>query len=586
MSRLRQISGFLRPYRRSLITASILTGVLTLIGMAPPLLMRSLINDVARESNWGVFPLLMGLLIAVPLFRAFVNILNGITLHGTAQGIISSTRKGLFRQLMRLSMRFYDQTPPGAISQRLFGDVGTVSGLAGGDLAALLGDVVMVVFAVVVMLRLNWMLSLLTFALLPLYYLNTWFFSRRIQSANAQLRSHMDHISSTLQERLSAHELIQAYGQDRQEATHFSSKAKQVMDAAVRGQAYSITFNQLADFLNRLGNTLIYCAGCYFFIRGRMDYGDVIAFAAYATQLLGPVVRFSHVTNQLAQIGVSADRVQEILNREPAIREAEEARPVTQLRGDIQVEGVTFGYDPDRPVLRDFTIHIPAGTNLALVGTPGAGRTTLAMLIRRFYDPASGHVSVDGEDVRRFKIRDYRQALALVMPESAIFDGTIRENLCYGKPDAGEDRMLEVARAVGLHEFVASLADGYDTRLGTGGLRLSAGAQQQIGVARALLSDPAILIVDEATAALDPDTAEVVHQAVHRMTEGRTCVLIVHRLQMAGGADRVAVLQEGQVVEAGTHEELLRTDGALYRALYAEQYGEDRLPPAGKGGRP
>ena len=583
MSRFRQALSFLRPYRRPLIIASILTGVLTLIGMAPPLLMRSLINDVARENNWGIFPLIMGLLIAVPLFRAFVNILNSITLNRTALGILSDTRKDLYRKLMRLSMRFYDQTPVGAINQRLFGDVGNVSGLAGGDLVALLGDAVMVVFAVIVMLKLNWMLALLAFALLPLYYLNTWFFSRRIQNANVQLRSHMDHISSMLQERLSAHELIQAYGQDRREATQFSSQAKQVMDSAVKGQAYSITFNQLADFLNRLGNTVIYCAGCYFFIKGRMDYGDIIAFAAYATQLLGPVVRFSQVTNQLAQIGVSVDRIDEIRNREPAIREHAEAHPVADLKGDIRVEGVTFGYAPDRPVLRDFHIEIPAGSNVALVGTPGAGRTTLAMLIRRFYDPAEGRVTVDGEDIRRFKVRDYRRALALVMSESAIFDGSVRGNLCYAKPDADEQRMIEMAKAVGLHEFIASLADGYDTRLGTGGLRLSVGAQQQIGVARALISEPAILIVDEATASLDPDTAEVVLDAIYRIMEGKTCILIVHRLQMARGTDQVMVLREGQVVETGSHDELLATDGTLYRDIYGQQYGEDQLPPTREG---
>jgi ATP-binding cassette, subfamily B, multidrug efflux pump len=579
MGRLRQILSFLRPYRRSLIVAAVLTGVLTLIGMAPPLLMRSLINDVARQNDWGIFPLIMGLLLAVPLFRAFVSILNSIVLNRVALGIISDTRKGLFRKLMRLSMRFYDETPTGAINQRLFGDVGNVSGLAGGDLVALLGDAVMVVFSVVVMLKLNWMLALLTFALLPLYSLNTWFFSRRIQTANVLLRSHMDHISSMLQERLSAHELIQAYGQERREKTQFSSRAKQVMDAAVRGQTYSITFNQLADFLNRLGNTLIYCAGCYFFIKGKMDYGDVIAFAAYSTQLLGPVVRFSQVTNQLAQIGVSVDRIDEIRNREPAIREHAGALPIAKLKGDIQVEGVTFGYDPDRPILRNLNIEIRAGTSVAIVGTPGAGRTTLAMLLRRFYDPVEGCVEVDGEDVRGFRIRDYRQALALIMPASAVFDATIRQNLCYGKPDATEERLIEVSKAVGLHEFVVSLSEGYDTRLGAGGLRLSAGTQQQIGVARALIAEPAILIVDEGTAALDPDTADAVQGAIHRMMQGKTCIFIVHRLQMAQSADNVMVLREGQLVESGTHEQLLRTEGTLYRDIYGQQYGDDQLPP-------
>ncbi|NLF32988.1 MAG: ABC transporter ATP-binding protein [Planctomycetes bacterium] len=585
MSRLHNVLGCLRPYRRPLVIASVLTGVLTLIGMAPPLLMRSLINRVARDNEWGLFPLLMGGMLAVPLLRALVNIFNSILLNTIGIGIISDLRKGLFSKLMRLPIGFYNQTPAGAIHQRLFGDVGNISGLAGGNLVALLGDAMMVAFSVVVMLKLSWMLSLLTFALLPLYYVNSRYFSRRIQDASVQLRSRIDHISSMLQERLSAHELIQAYGQDRREATQFSSRAKQVMDAAVQGQAYSITFNQLADFLNRLGNSVIYCAGCYLYVKGRLSYGDVVAFAAYSTQLLGPVVRFAQMANQFVQIGVSVDRINEIRHREPEVREHAGARAVTALRGDIVVEGVTFGYEPGRPVLRDLHMEVASGTNVAIVGAPGAGRTTLAMLLRRFYDPLSGRVSVDGRDVREFRLGDYRRALALVMPESAIFDGTIRENLCYGKPDAAEPRMIEVAKAVGLHDFVASLARGYDTRLGTGGLRVSVGTRQQIGVARVLIADPAILIVDEATAALDPETDEQVHQAICRIMQGRTCIFIVHRLQMARTADRILVLHEGRLHEAGSHLQLLHTAGTLYRTLYAQQYGHDLLP-AIREGRP
>ena len=585
MKRLRQILVFLRPYRGPLILAAVLTGGLTLIGMAPPLLMRSLVNDMAREGRWGLFPLVMGLLFAVPVLRAIINIVNSIALDQVARGIIGETRKGLFARLMRLSMRFYDQTSAGAINQRLMGDVGTISGVAGGGLIALLGDVVMIIFAVVVMLRLSLPLSLLTFGLLPLYYLNTWFFSKRIQVANVQLRSRMDHISSMLQERLSAHELIQAYGQDKRESTHFSSQAKQIMDSAVRGQAYSITFNQLSAFINKIGNTLIYCGSCYFFVKGSMGYGDVIAFCAYATQLLGPIVRFSTVANQIAQVAVSIDRIDEIRNQEPAIREDPEAAPIEALHGDIRVEGVTFGYDPNNPVLRELSLDIPAGSHVAFVGSSGSGRTTLAMLLRRFYDPVDGKVEVDGKDVRRYRLQDYREALALVLPESTLFDGTIRENLCYGKPEAAEDRMIEVATAVGLHDFVQSLSDGYDARVGAGGLKLSVGVQQQIGIARALISEPFVLIVDEATAALDPDTAEMIHQAILQIMEGRTCILIVDRVLMARSSEHVGVLHEGRLAELGTHEELLRRSGSLYREIYGRQYGEDRLPPPKEGER-
>ena len=580
MKRLRQILGFMRPYKRPLILAAVLTAGLTFIGMAPPLLMRRLVNDVAREGRWGIFPMVMGLLFAVPVLRALVNVVNSFALNRVGLGIIADTRRRLYAQLMRLSMRFYDQTPVGAIQQRLMGDVATVSGVVTGGMITLLADVIAVGFAVVVMLRLSGWLSLLTFALLPLYYLNTWFFSKRIQAANAQLRNRMDHISSMLQERLSAHELIQSYGQEDEEAIQFSSQAKQIMDTSVRGSAYSISFNQLAAFINKLGNTAIYCAGCYFFVKGRMGYGDVMAFCAYATQLLGPVVRFSSLANQMAQAGVSVDRINEILEREPAIREAAEPVPVEALEGDVAVDGLTFGYDQSTPVLRDVHIDIPSGTHLAVVGPAGGGRTTLAMLLRRFYDPTDGAIRVDGNDIRTYRLRDYRQALALVLPESTIFDGTVRENLCYGKPDASDERMVAVAEAVGLHDFVAALAQGYDARLGTGGLKLSAGVQQQIGVARALISEPFILIVDEATASLDPDSADTVTRAILDLMAGRTTILIVSRLLMAREADQVAVFHNGAVVETGDHESLLREHQSVYRELFAKQYGEDRLPPA------
>jgi len=581
MNQFRRLFGLLRPYKRSLIAAAVLTAGLTFVGMAPPLLMRRLVNDVAREGRWGIFALVMGLLFGVPLLRALVNIVNSLILNRVGLRLIRETRRGIFAHLMRLSMRFYDETPVGGIQQRLMGDVGNISGLVTGGMVTLLADVVAVGFAVVVMLRLSGWLSLLTFGLLPLYFLNYRFFSKRIQSANAVLRSRMDHISSMLQERLSAHELIQSYGQEKAEATRFSSQAKQIMDAAVKGQAYSISFSQLAEFINKMGNTLIYCAGCYLFVKERMNYGDVIAFAAYATQLLGPVVRFAALATQVAQVGVSVDRVNEILDREPAIREAPDAAPVTQLKGDVAIDGLTFGYGEAAPVIDDLNLDIAAGAHVAVLGPPGAGCTTLAMLLRRFYDPRRGTIAVDGRDIRRYCLKDYRRGLALIAPSSAIFDGTIRGNLCYGQPDASAERMIEVAKAVGLHPFVAGLAEGYDTRLGTGGLRLSAGVQQQIRVARALVADPFILIADEAAAALDPESADTVNLAIRDLMHGRTCILIVHQVIRAREADSIAVIRDGRIIETGTHDDLMtRPDGA-YRRLYDERDGG---PEPGHGG--
>jgi ABC-type multidrug transport system fused ATPase/permease subunit len=575
----------MRPFMRPLILALVLTGLLTVIGMAPPLLMRRLLNDVARQGNWGLFPLVMTLLFAVPVLRALVNLGNAIALNTVGLGIIAKTRMRLFRHLMKLSMRFYNETSVGSINQRLLGDVGTVSGVVTGGLVGMVADTISVVFAVTVMLRLNVSLSLFTFGLLPLYFLNYKLFSKRIQESTKVLRTRMDHISSMLQERLSAHELIQAYGQDRAEAVQFNSQAKQIMDAAIKGSAYSISFNQMSAFINKIGNTGIYCLGCYFFVKGSLGYGDVVAFCAYATQLLGPVVRFSAVANQIVQAGVSIDRINEILHREPAIRETPEAESIQSLNGDIRVHGVSFRYG-DTPALEHLELEIKSGTHVAVVGPVGAGRSTLAMLLRRFYEPQEGRIEVDGKDIRHYRLKDYRAALSLVLPESVVFDGTIRENLCYGKPDATEEQMVAGAKAAGLHEIVESLAKGYDTKLGTGGLIMSAGDKQRIGIARALISDPLILIADEATAVMDPESAEQINQAMSEAMVGRTCIFIVNRVLMAQEADHVLVMDEGRIVDEGQHDELIRAPASPYRDLYGKQYGEDRLPPIGPAGSP
>ena len=579
MNRLRQVLGFLRPFRGPLILALCLAAGLSLVGMAPPLLMRRLINDVAKEGQWGIFPLVIGLLIGVPILRAVINVANGLALREVHLGIIATTRKRLFRHLMNLSLGFYDRTPAGSINERLMADVGTIAAVATGGLITTLTDVITVVFSVTVMLKLSWQLSLATFALMPLYYLNYRLFTGRIRHATLQLRSNMDHISSSLQERLSAHELIQSYGQEEAEATLFSSRAKQVMDAAVRGQAYSISFDQVSAFINKVGNTGIYCLGCYFLIKGTMAYGDVVAFAAYATQLLGPLVRFASVANQIVQVGVAVDRINEILDTSPAVADEPQAEPVRALDGDITVQGVTFQYEDGTTALEQVDLRVPAGTHLAVTGHSGSGRTTLAMLLRRFYDPDDGLIGVDGTDIRQYRLRDYRRGLALILSECGIFDGTIRSNLLYGKPDASEARMCEVTEAVGLSELVSRLRDGYDTRVGTGGLRLPAGVQQQIGVGRALLSEPLILIADQATASLDPESADRVIQAVRETMEGRTCLIMVHRLLLAREMDSVVVLDEGKVAETGTHAELIAREGSLDREMFAKQYGDDQLPP-------
>ena len=577
-ARSKQVLAILKPYRGRLIVSLLLTVTLTILGMAPPLLIRRLINDVAGRGQWDLFAFVIAGLFVLPVLTQVVNIFNGLLLNRVGTGIIGATRKRLFAHLMTLSLKFYDEVAVGNIKERLFGDVATVSTAATGGLIAVLSDAVSVIFAMIVMIRLSIPLSVLTVVLIPLFLLNYRFFSKRIRNNASILRSRMDHISTTLQERLSAHELIQSYGQEKQESAHFSSQAKQVMEASIQGSTYSIAFNQIAAYINKLGNTLIYCVGCYLFIRGSIAYGDVVAFCSYATLLLGPVIRLASVANQFVSIGVSVERINQILDRQPVIRESEAPVPVKGITGAVAVHGLTYAYDDGEPVLKNLTFEIPAGSDIAIIGVPGAGRSTLARLLRRFYEPDAGSIEVDGKDIRKYFLQEYRSKVALVLPESTIFEGSIRYNITYGNPDATNEQVDNAARAAGLADFVNELSAGYDTPLGAGGLTLSAGNRQRVGLARALVSDPLVLITDEATAVLDPISAEEVTAAIGKIMADRTNIMIIHRALLAKSADRVFVLDNGSLAETGTHEELIVKPHGVYRALFGYQYGTDLLP--------
>ncbi|MFP4028027.1 MAG: ABC transporter ATP-binding protein [Candidatus Brocadiia bacterium] len=573
-----QLWTWIKPFKGAFILALLLTTVLSFIGMIPPLLMRRLVNNVAKEGEWNLFPLIMVVLIAIPILRSGINLVHAFAVNKVGIGLLGSMRKRLYAHLMRLSMDFYEETPPGNINQRLVGDVGAVSGFVTGGLVNLVADVVSVVFALIVMFRISPLLLGLSLFLLPLYVLNYFFFSRRIAETNVTLRNHMDHISSFLQERLSAHELMRSYGQEKPQSTHFNSQSKQIMDNALRSGAYNAAFSHIGAFINRIGNTTIFCAGCYLLIRGRMGYGDVMAFGAYTTSLLGPLVRFSTVANQFRQVGVSVDRINQVLHKKPGITEASDPVPLTGLQGDIKFSEVDFRHGEPEPALDNVSLEIPAGSSVAVAGLPGAGRTTLALLLRRFYDPTDGTISVDNVDIKKYKLHDYRKSLALVLPESAIFDGTIRENMLYGAPGAGDERMREIAHLLSLDEFTEELRDGYETRVGSGGLRLPAGICQKIGIARALLSDPDVLITDEATSRLDGDSAEAVISAILEAMEDRTCLMVVNRVLHARETDSVVVLQNGSVQEIGEHETLLRKQEGHYRYLFEQQYGQQAPP--------
>lgn len=565
---------YIKPFKWKFVWALLLAGVLTVVGLLPPLVMRRLVNDVATDGQYGLLPFLIGGLFGITLLRAGMTYMNARAIAIVGRSIVASIRNDLYRHLLNLPLRFHDKTPTGALMQRLMGDVGAVQNLVTGHLINLVVDAITAIFALTVMIQISGHLTWVSVALIPIFYLNYKLFTGRIQTNNVQLRGQMDHVSSMLQERLSSHDLVVSFAQEDESAQDFKDSVRASRDTALRGIVYNMGFTHATAFINGAGATGIYVASVYLFLKGDIQYGDVIAFSAYSTQLMGPVVRFVKMLQAAAQSLVSIRRVNELFGQSPEITHTPGELLTGEGGAEVKMEGYRY-VDPEdgQVVLDDVNLDIHSGANLTLVGPPASGKTTLLGAIRRMVDPETGRLIVNGKDAREYDVANYQQQAPVVRDSTAIFRGTIRDNLTYGRADAAEEDLLEAQKVVGLDGFVGQLDLGLETAVGPGGIRLSAGQRQRLGIARALVVKPKLLILDEATAALDPASAAEVLDAIFTYLPDTTILTVARRLGVARETDVIAVIEGGKVLELGTHDELMRMEDGRYRALFELQYG-------------
>ncbi|MFJ8527484.1 ABC transporter ATP-binding protein [Bacillus sp. NPDC094106] len=574
---------YLKPYKLSILVVilfAIGSAAFTIVGpkilgKATTKLFEGLVSKVTGAPGaaidftyiGNIVVLLLGLYVASTVF----GIIQGYIISGVAQKVSYNFRKEIDEKINRMPLKYFDKTTHGEVLSRITNDVDTVSQTLNQSMSQIITSVITIIGVLIMMLSISWQMTLVALLILPVSMMLIMAVVKRSQKYFKSQQEYLGHVNGQVEEIYSGHNIVKAFNTEEEEVKKFEEVNDTLYHSAWKSQFLSGMMMPIMTFIGNIGYVAVSILGGWLAVKRTIAVGDILAFVQYVRSFTQPIAQVAQIANVLQSTAAAAERVFEFLEEEEEVPEAENPVTLQKVNGEVTFKDVQFGYNPDKIIINNFSANIKPGQKVAIVGPTGAGKTTIVKLLMRFYDVNSGAICIDGHDIKDFTREDLRNMFGMVLQDTWLFNGSIMENIRYGRLDATDEEVIEAAKAAHVHSFVKTLPNRYNMELNEEASNVSQGQKQLLTIARALLADPKILILDEATSSIDTRTEVLIQKAMENLMEGRTSFIIAHRLSTIRDADLILVMKDGDIVEQGNHEELLKADG-FYASLYNSQF--------------